>query len=159
MAANLSGVLLSLRLTSLVVHPDASKCNELGPRIVCIRESLHVVSHASFARQHCTPSLQGVDEWCVVAPQITVRSDMCSFRHFPSSTALAKSALIVNGKLQEQNFGGQLDFGPVVRTVLFKLFIVSESIIESLVSSYNSYLSSDIFQNSNSITLEALICH
>jgi hypothetical protein len=48
MAANLSGVLLCL--ASVVVDPDASKCNELGPRIACIRESLHIVlkstSHA-----------------------------------------------------------------------------------------------------------------
>jgi hypothetical protein len=40
MAANLSGVLLGL--ASVVVYPDASKCNELGPRIVYIRESLRL---------------------------------------------------------------------------------------------------------------------
>ena len=52
-------------------------------------------------------------------------------------------------QLQEQNFGAQLDFGPVLRAVLFKLFTASESIIEALVSSYSSEssdLSSDIFQ-------------
>jgi hypothetical protein len=47
--ANLSGVLL--RLASVVVHPDASKCNELGPRIVCIREFLHILFEFSVARQ------------------------------------------------------------------------------------------------------------
>ena len=61
----------------------------------------------------------------------------------------AKSALIVNRKLQEQNLGAQFDFGPVLRAVLFKRFTVSESIIEALVSSYSpesSDLLSDICQ-------------
>jgi hypothetical protein len=43
MAANLSSSGVLLRLAPVVVHPDASKCNELGPRIVCIRESLHIL--------------------------------------------------------------------------------------------------------------------
>ena len=86
-----------------------------------------------------------------------VRSEMCSFRRLSLSTAPAKSALIVNRKLQEQNFGAQIDFVPVVRAVravLFKLF--AESSVEALVSSYDSGPSSDIL--SNRITFEALNC-
>jgi hypothetical protein len=69
----------------------------------------------------------------------------------------AKSALIVNRKLQEQNLGAQIDFVPVlraVRAVLFKLF--AESSVEALVSSYDSGPSSDIL--SNRYTFEALNC-
>jgi hypothetical protein len=43
MAANLSSSGVLLRLAPVVVHPDTSKCNELGPLIVCIRESLHIL--------------------------------------------------------------------------------------------------------------------
>jgi hypothetical protein len=42
-----------------------------------------------------------------------VRADMCSFRRRPLSTAPAKSALIVNRKLQALNLVGPLDFVPV----------------------------------------------
>ena len=49
MTANLSGV--ALRRSSVVVHPDASKCNELGPRIVCVFGPLHIVFKISIARQ------------------------------------------------------------------------------------------------------------
>jgi hypothetical protein len=65
----------------------------------------------------------------------------------------AKSALIVNQKLQALNFGEfcsfWLDFVPAWRmgAVLFKLATVSESAIEALVSPYNSDPSSDIALN------------
>ena len=49
MEANLSGV--PLRRSSVVVHPDASKCNELGPRIVCVFELLRILFKISIARQ------------------------------------------------------------------------------------------------------------
>ncbi len=65
------------------------------------------------------------------------------------------NGLIVNRKLQEQNFGAQIDFVPVLRAVLFKLFTSSESSIEALISSHDSGPSSDILSNCHS-TFEAL---
>ncbi len=70
MEANLSGFLL--HLASVVVHPDAAKCNELGPGIVCIRESLYIFSNsASLAMPHGTGvHTAGSIHFCILATRV-----------------------------------------------------------------------------------------
>ncbi len=61
MAANLSGVLL--RLASVVVHTDASKYNELGPRIVASENlCIFCLNSASLAKQHGTVGLASTQQ-------------------------------------------------------------------------------------------------
>jgi hypothetical protein len=74
MAANLSGILL--RLTSVVVHPDASKNNEQGPSIVCVIEPLHIVFEIFIFRQAAWDSspvsfLNPLHECCYLSGHIS----------------------------------------------------------------------------------------